>query len=460
LQNKNTNRGSILISKNIILKSNKDKFIKYLFWFSIILYTNPGGIQQALNVFDLSGGMNFNDLLMPILVLCYAFTTFKSDFLDNDFNKVKIFLSFYLVYIIFIFGYFVPAYKESADYSFAFALIKLRYTVYNFLLFIFIYKFAQTSISIFFSVFVFSSLIILVLFIQSLFTGINILPKSVISRGFVAIDRNLMINYGLMPLIIPIGFISIFFNKLKIQKIYIYFAFTLMILIWILSVTRRQLFGVLAFMMIALLLKQYLVKRSFFDFKLLTRLIVIFNAIILITYFAFPKYINATKSAFVETENLLFNNTLSNGLSDERLSLTKPFIIKTFKENILFGTGFDNRWRTQEGDNEGFEAADYPFLAALAMTGIAGVLVFLPIYALLATTIIRDIMVLKNFQNSNSPLTLLLLLTLIIWFLFEFMQYMNYFKPVSNLSKYDWFCYLGLYLAVRKSYFSNVNQYF
>ena len=45
-----------------------------------------------------------------------------------------------------------------------------------------------------------------------------------------------------------------------------------------------------------------------------------------------------------------------------------------FKAHPIFGTGFDNMWRNKIGDEIGFEATDYPFQAALAMTGIIGCL--------------------------------------------------------------------------------------
>ena len=72
-------------------------------------------------------------------------------------------------------------------------------------------------------------------------------------------------------------------------------------------------------------------------------------------------------------------------------------------DNPVFGTGFDNRWRTHEGDEQGYETSDYPLLAALAMKGLIGVLIFLPIYIILVKTLIRDVKFLKrNNLDTNS----------------------------------------------------------
>ena len=69
----------------------------------------------------------------------------------------------------------------------------------------------------------------------------------------------------------------------------------------------------------------------------------------------------------------------------------KEFMQDLIVSNYVFGTGFDNRWRTSEGDKAGYEASDYPLLSAIAMSGVIGLLMFLPIYVVLIRTIQVDL---------------------------------------------------------------------
>ena len=52
------------------------KLVDYVFWITFIVFTNPGGILEALGEDSGSGGVNVTDFLFVILVACY-FVTFK-----------------------------------------------------------------------------------------------------------------------------------------------------------------------------------------------------------------------------------------------------------------------------------------------------------------------------------------------------------------------------------------------
>ena len=45
------------------------------------------------------------------------------------------------------------------------------------------------------------------------------------------------------------------------------------------------------------------------------------------------------------------------GIKKNESGLNREFINNQFLNNPILGTGFDNRWRTAEGDAEGFEAS-------------------------------------------------------------------------------------------------------
>ena len=107
---------------------------------------------------------------------------------------------------------------------------------------------------------------------------------------------------------------------------------------------------------------------------------------------------------------------------------------------------------------EGYEAADYPFLAALAMFGTIGVLVFVPVYIVIIKVLIKDIRYLSHCKRNTNIIMFLLFLTFILYFIFDLMQYFNSFFPISNSSKYIWYSLLSFYLASRHNFYFNQNK--
>ena len=328
------------------------------------------------------------------------------------------------------------------------------------LLFLYISAFFQRSIEVFLKIFLISSVIILMIFLQSFITKIDLLPKKIASRIFIQFDRNLMVNYRFLPLLVPMG-ITLLVFRLKLKYKYtIITGLVLMLITWLVSLTRRHLIGAIVYFAIAYILYNYfnrgsLEKIIFLSIRTLLIILILIAGIRIIT----PVYYNAGKIAISEAIYVLESGETSTGKTEERLQLSKPFLVSIFRENPYLGTGFDNRWRTGEGNKEGFEASDYPFLSALAMTGIFGILVFLPIYLILIMMLFRDIRFLSKFKNEINPLHYLLLLTFIIYFIFDLMKYMDYFLPVSNSEQYTWFCFLAFYAGLRNKIIFNLRKH-
>ena len=89
------------------------------------------------------------------------------------------------------------------------------------------------------------------------------------------------------------------------------------------------------------------------------------------------------------------------------------------------------------------------------MTGITGVLIFLPVYLFLIKYLKEDILFIRqNFYNNNSFVSFMLVL-FIIYFIFHFMQYPNWFIFVSNPYQYELMVYLSMYLASRQIFYSS-----
>jgi hypothetical protein len=167
----------------------------------------------------------------------------------------------------------------------------------------------------------------------------------------------------------------------------------------------------------------------------------------------FPEYLKAGGEAISETFYVIQYGETKTGQLDERLGLSRPFITKKFKESPFFGTGFDNRWKNEEGDLQGYEASDYPFLGALAMVGIIGILLFIPIYFFIINAIRKDIILLRKL-TTRQGIFQLFIFTGILFFIYDLFKYMDYFSPVSlsGAAQFPWYAYLGIYLGARRAF--------
>ncbi len=431
--------------------------IDYIFWITFIIFTNPGAILSALGEDSSDGGINVTDLLVVVLFGCYALVQNKNIFLDDDtYNKIIKYLFIFLIYYLIVFSFFVPSLNAYVPYSFFKTFIKVRHGIINFLLVIMVYEFYLRSYSIFFKYFLLSSIIVITLFLITTLMGIEILPVRSMDRSFVDTKRLLMGNYGLMPILIPMGAVLFIFKyDIKYRKL-IFISFILMFITWLLSIIRRNIFGTFLYLILALMFNNYINHKSLLSFKKIIR--ISFYTVILVFFiqFTFPKYLEAGVIAAKETVNIIEYGETTTGRKDARLGFGKEFMQDLIVNNVFFGTGFDNRWRTSEGDKEGYEATDYPFLSAIAMSGIIGLIFFLPIYILLIKTLIYDIKYLRRNQFNIRSFESYIFILFIIYFIYDLLQYMNWFLPLSLFSHsahHWWYIFLAMYLASRKVFY-------
>jgi hypothetical protein len=445
------------MNKDLVIdKSNKLLYtiIDYLFWISLILFTNPGGILQALNIRDLSNGVLINDILFMLLSLCYFIVPKKHNSYDIDFINVKKYLVIYLAYYIIVFAFIVPVYNENKNYSLLITLIKSRWQIYNIFLFIYIYELFKRRWDIFLKLFLYSSIIILIIFIQGLITNYKILPIVLWNRQFININRYLMISYGLMYLLIPLGVASIIFKpNIKIRN-QILIGFGLMSLAMLVSLYRKDIIGIIVYFVLAILVNVFIKKRYSALLNYSIKMLLLLFSLALISYLIFPQYINAEKAGFEESVSIIKSSRTLEGEKDLRMTLNKPFINQLFYKHPLFGTGFDNRWRNKEGDTEGYEAADYPLLSALAMHGSLGVLVFLPVYIILIKSLKKDLEYFRTNPEIDQNKLFLLFMTLFLYFVYHLFQYFNYFIAIS-WEDFVWYFALSLYLAARSEFYNS-----
>jgi len=437
----------------------RNELVDHIFWFVLILFTNPGGILEAVGIGERSGGIHFSDFLFFILFGCFLLVHKNSIIYDDKLFRTFVkFLLLFLLYYLIVFNFFVPLFKNSLDYSFSKAFIKVRHGPYNILLVIMVYEFYLRSRKLFMKYFLASSLICMSLFIVSVFGGVEILTVNRLRRNFVQVDRLFMISYGIMPILISMGSVLLIFNfKIK-NKFWIVLASLMMYLMWILAIIRREIFGTIIFIFLMMVYRNYLMHRILVPVKKMISGIVVLTGIIFALNFTFPDYVNAGYIAAQETVSILTTGKTKSGSKDVRMGLGKDFMQNRIKENYIFGTGFDNRWRTREGDDQGFEAADYPFLAAIAMNGIIGILFFLPIYWILIKAIRSDIQYLRRIKLDLTNSNLYLLIVFTGYFIFDFLQYFNWFLPMSLFLQSEhkrWYIWVGLYFAIRRIYYEN-----
>ncbi len=435
--------------------------IDYYFWGLFIIYSNPGGILNALGLIGSEGGsITIRDLIFFLLVGCFVVMYLNFKVNSTLYNKAIKYLVIFLLYYFIVFGYFTPILKLNEGHSFLFFLKKTRTTIYSILLFIMIYHFFVRSNVLFFRMLFVSSIFILILFIATIITGIEILPLDTLNRGFTKTKRIFLKSYGYMPLLIPIGAVVIVFFKKKFAwKNIVLIAFGLMFLGWLLSITRRHIIGTIIYLFLCLTVLNYFQHKALISVKKLFTVLIYVVGIGFLISLTFPKYIQATTLALEESISVVESGKSSSGGKDARMGFGKEFMQDLIKENLYFGTGFDNRWRTKEGDEQGYEAADYPLLGAIAMTGIFGLISFLPVYILLVRSLIFDLQYFRNHKNVNyHSLEFFSLIVFIIYFMYEMIQYMNWFSPVSLSGRSSWYVYLAMYFASRQLFYSSQSK--
>jgi len=426
--------------------------IDYVFWILLVFFSNPGGILDAIGLKSSEGSASVKDLIFFALLGLFFLISYKVQ--NETFIKIIKYLVVFLLYYFLVFGYFTPIFKDVSNYSYLNFLKKNRTTLYSAILFVIVYFYYIRSNVLFYKTLIITTIIILSLFLISYLTGVNIIPYEEIDRRFIDVKRIFLISYGDFFLLVPFGFVVIVFMKKTFKwKKYILMAFSLTGIAILLTITRRHLLGFFIYFFITTVLFNYMNKKPLVPIKKVLSVAVYIVLFGFILSLSLPKYIEAAKVGFEESINVIDAGETSAGTKDVRLGFGKEFMQDLIINNLYFGTGFDNRWRTKEGDTQGYEASDYPLLGAIAMTGIIGVLFFLPIYIVLIRSLIYDLKFLRNNNVDYYSIEFLALLTFIIYFIYHIMQYINWFIPVSLSGRSFWYIYLAMYYGSREVFY-------
>lgn len=415
----------------------------HLFWIFLFLFTDPGGIIKA----NSGGKFYVNFAIFTILTFLFLFTSGARECLrSGNLKRISPAILLWTVYYLFIFGLLN---NNATDfYYFLKNGFLLPFTAIC--LFFFTYFFAVRNLKLFIHYLVIFSMIVFILFFITYFTVFKVLPLRVYGRGYVEQERIMLFGYGILSLSIPFAVNFLLFNiKIK-EKRWIILAAAIMIVLWIISITRRQLLETIIYMFGAYLLA---IRLKLFRQVIPGKLIVFLLIPVIILFVLFPGYLGATRQSLVESYSVITEGQSSTGQRDSRLSLSgQEMVISKFLENPLFGTGFDPLWYSSEGDRKGYEASDYIFLGALAQHGILGLLFFLPIYIFIYKTLFSEYKLLKITKGftSASEYDRMLIYYVIISFSIKLLIYVNYFVEAGwAVNAFSFYIIIGILYAVR-----------
>lgn len=427
------------------------KLVDYVFWISFIFFSNPGGILKALGEKSGDGGLNVTDILFFVMCMCFVYVFDVNKFyLDNTFRKVVKYLIIFLIYYLIVFSFFIPLLKNNPYYEFFKTYIKIRHAIIGMVLMIFVYHFYQRSYPIFFKVLLYSSIAVLSIFMISLLIGVDILPVNRVDRRFIETKRLALSHYGIMHILIPMGVVALIFKmNIKFKRLII-IGFVLMFMAWVLAIFRRNIFGTFLYLFVALALYNFINRKAFISITTIFRIGFYSVLTVLIIQFTFPKYVEAGVAAYEETVYVIKYGKSTTGKEDSRLGLGKTFIQNLILENYVFGTGFDNRWRSKMDENSAkYEATDYPFLAAIAQFGIVGLLFFAPLYVILIRSLVYDIKYLRKRLINYQSFEMYVVVLFIVYFIYDLMKYMDWFIMLSASSDIKWGTFYAMYFAAR-----------
>lgn len=424
---------------------NSKSVSPYLFWIAILLYTDIGGFQYATSLGNI-GAINFTDLFFVIIVTIFAMSEKSLIFRTKIVNNYIWILALWLISYIFIFG--IINNDSSTPIEF---FIKNRKLFYHVAFSVFAAHFISINPKAFINVLVPAGIIIFVLFFATYLTGIGFIPIRVSSRGFIDADRNLLYSYSLLPWFVPLFFIVLIFKLRLSFRNLIVVGGILMILMWILSLTRRHLLYAFIYFLIFSFLAY---KLKFKKYPINVSLIPAFLSLIVFLFIIDQNYVLHAQSLLSDLYSIITTGVNTLGNEERRVVMSQNLILEMFTENPLFGTGFNNLWRLKEGDYGGFEASDFPFLAALAMHGIIGLLFFMPIYYFIYSNLLKQYRTIKHLFDKNInflPIDLLLMLMVFGYYLLHLFTYTDYFVVTSNATNHNsinFFLVTGIFIGI------------
>ena len=395
------------------------------FWILINLYFDPGGYFTIFLGGDAFGRINISDLVIVGIIMCLLvikpqIRTIKSNKL---FRKFIIAFLIFAIYYFFVYGWLTPYIHNDLDYL-TFVL-KNRIFVYGFIILIAVYLFSIRSLKYFYYTTLFFCVVSLSLFFISLFTGLGLAPVTRMLRYPESeMIRIGMGGYGLFDMLFPISVIAYLLSrriKVKLRyKEWLYFSGILMVLVLLLTLSRRTILDIPATILIIILIISYLYRSN--KIKLLSKFIIPSIIVLIILSFTFQVYVSYISIITRDTFQLITTGADTRGIGDYRVSGTADLAaVKNYiQDNIWIGSGYSYVRSNEAGtafiSARGLffasmedAATEVPIYNLLFAYGIIGALLILRLYYFVFQLLVRFIKTLRQniLYEYINPITLI-----------------------------------------------------
>lgn len=410
----------ILISAFIIIVRNKPDL---WFWIFLNLYFDPGGYVYDFMGGTLLGPLHITDVFISGIVLCMIFAkiNWAVIFQDKFLRNFLFFLVIFGLYYFIAYGGIIPYLHDDFDYPTF--LMKNRLFLYGFIILFSVYAFSLRSLYYFYTTTLFVGAICLTLFFITLLTGIPLIPVWEFARNpGDEMMRISMMGYGLFYLLFPLSLITYLVSRKISIKInyqsWLYYCGTIMIITLLITLTRRIQIDIIGSVLIAVLIISYVFRTG----KLSSLLKVILPAflIVLVMYFAFPKYIGDLAEIGEDTFLLMTTGKDSKGETDQRVTGTDDYeLVKEYiGNNIFFGAGYTHLYwqdgratsiRGKEFAEARDAAGEVPIYQLFFDFGLAGAILMLPLYFMLGKLSLKLMKLLRQTTSYllRDPLALI-----------------------------------------------------
>lgn len=428
----------------------------YVFWLSITLFFDPGGIFFYYFKNKFYGQVIWPDVfffLAMISMLLGKPSNVMIVFRDKLFLKyIKYFILFFFYFFI-IYGLVIPLKNSNLDY--VTFIIKNREEFYSFFICILIYYYSLRSLKVLYNLLIVTGLILITLFFLKLSGGVSIIGAEETERfagsGLIRIG---MLSYGLIYWLFPLSLLLFLLNQkirinIRLRKTLLFLGI-LMVIIELITLTRRTYINIIFTTLVSPLIVQKVLNT--YSLKLFLRAFILVCITIIALTIILPESTTGIKAMFNDIYLLLTTGKGIKGETDYRLtgSENMQYTFDYIKDNYIFGIGYipatwgDFLEMGRNKNNLGFAmAASYevPILGALLQFGVVGMLLLFPLYYLPIKTTYKlykllkrsNIVKLSKYYNYDVLFSIFLILILLTKYTIEIYTLFGDFNYASRL---------------------------
>lgn len=431
----------------IILVIISKKLPNTIFYVSVFAIINPGNIINFFGYAKDSSIISLNVLLYKetfFLFLIWQLIVHWNKIIIN--KPIKALLIFCLYYLFF-YGFIL---SEPSQLN---LIYKHRLVFLSFLMLFPVMHFTQNE-KLYLKAISYFSIIFLILYFLSIIYKIPLISYFEYQRlKDLDIQRFLFSGWGFIFPISIFAFVIYIFGLRTVNNKLIYFSSLMMVISVIIGLTRQEIFKLFVEIVIVIIIFYYLT-----DYKikpLITKLLVI-SLVFFITTLLLNSYFKTIEILISQTK-LAFEGQKSNVVL-HRLEYEIPLHLKLFKENMLFGTGYNYNWHINDIRVGGRGASDVPFTGMLGMIGIIGSFLYFIFKFIFLKYIIKSIKTVKKIRSYAFKLDdnlFLLHISLSAYFIYNIISFPLWFAEFIIASHgFSYFFYFGLYMMSTKKVFN------